>query len=76
MRIYFGGFLDFYNPMVGSWLEVEKNQPTPLSELLVKLGIPLGDVQLVVLNGKAVELSETIVSEQDEVKLFPAVGGG
>ena len=76
MRLYLGGYLDFYHPQRGSWLEVELKHPSPLSEVLTELGIPMGDVQLFVLNGELVELSETIVSDQDEVKLFPAVGGG
>ncbi len=76
MRLYLGGYLDFYNPESGGWLEIELDQPTKLSEVLEKLGIPLGDVQLFVLNGDLVEIGETMVSGQDEVKLFPAVGGG
>lgn len=76
MRLYLGGYLDFYNPQPGRWLEVELHQPTQLSELLAELGIPIGDAQLFVLNGELVELREAIVSEQDEVKLFPPVGGG
>lgn len=76
MRLYLGGYLDFYNPDPGNWLEVQLEQPSRLSEVLATLGIPLGDVQLFVLNGDLVEISETIVSEQDVVKLFPAVGGG
>jgi sulfur carrier protein ThiS len=76
MRLYLGGYLDFYNPQHGNWLEVELDQPSQLSEVLTELGIPLGDVHLIVLNGNLVDFSEAIVSEEDEVKLFPAVGGG
>ncbi len=76
MRLFLGGYLDFYNPQHGNWLEVELDQPSLLSEVLVDLRIPLGDVHLTVLNGKLVDLSEAIVSEEDEIKLFPAVGGG
>ena len=76
MRIYLGGYLDFYNPQHGNWLEVDINQPSHLREVLVELGIPVSEVYLVVLNGQLVELSETIVSGEDEVKLYPAVGGG
>lgn len=76
MRIYLGGYLDFYNPQHGNWLEVDINQPSHLREVLVELGIPVSDVYLVVLNGQLEELSETIVSGEDEVKLYPAVGGG
>ncbi|MCK5546692.1 MAG: MoaD/ThiS family protein [Rhodospirillaceae bacterium] len=51
-------------------------QHTPLHEVLTELGIPLGDVHLVVINGEVADLRESRVSEQDEVKLFSAVGGG
>ena len=76
MRLYLGGYLDFYNPQPGNWMEVKLEQPSQLSEVLAKLEIPLGDIQLFVLNGELVDVSESIISDQDEVKLFPAVGGG
>jgi sulfur carrier protein ThiS len=76
MRLYLGGYLDFYNPQHGSWMEVELNQPTPLRDVLTQQGIPVSEVQLVVLNGELLDLDSAIVSEQDEVKLFSAVGGG
>ena len=76
MRLYLGGYLDFYHPQHGNWMEVELNQLSHLREVLVELGIPVSDVYLVVLNGQLVELSKAIVSGDDEVKLFPAVGGG
>jgi len=76
MRIYLGGHLNFYHPQKDNWLEVELEQPTPLRVVLDISGIPLGEMHLVVVNGELVDLQEAIVSEQDEVKLFPAVGGG
>lgn len=76
MRLYLGGYLDFYNPQPGKWLEVELQQPTRLSEVLAELGIPIADAQLFVLNGELADISEAMVSDQDEVKLFPPVGGG
>ena len=76
MRIHLGGHLNFYHPQKDNWLEVELEQPTPLRVVLDISGIPLGEMHLVVVNGKLVDLQKAIVSEQDEVKLFPAVGGG
>ena len=76
MRIYLGGHLNFYHPQKDNWLEVELEQPTPLRVVLDISGIPLGEMHLVVVNGELIDLQEAIVSEQDEVKLFPAVGGG
>lgn len=76
MRIYLGGHLNFYHPQKEKWLEVELEQPTPLKVVLDNSNIPTGDVHLVVINGELVDFQEAIVSEQSEVKLFPAVGGG
>ncbi len=76
MRIYLGGHLNFYHPQKDKWLEVELMQSTPLGVVLNNTNIPLGEVYLVVVNGELVDLDETMVSEQSEVKLFPAVGGG
>ena len=76
MRIYLGGHLNFYHPQKDKWLDVELGQPTPLRVILDGSGIPISEVYLVVVNGELVDLHEAIVTEQSEVKLFPAVGGG
>jgi sulfur carrier protein ThiS len=76
MRLYLGGYLDFYDPQKRGWVEIELNHPTPLSEVLANKGIPESDIQLVVLNGELIDLDIAVVSNQDEVKLFSAVGGG
>jgi sulfur carrier protein ThiS len=76
MKLYAGGLLDFYLPDHRNRVEVELKEPIRLSEILVRLGIPPAEVQLVIINGELVELDETIVSDQDEVKLYPPVNGG
>lgn len=76
MRLYLGGYLDFYNPQPGDWLAVDIDQPVALVEILTGLGIPLEEVQLVVVNGQLIDLEGAFVSPQDEVKIFSAVGGG
>ncbi|MFZ5881752.1 MAG: MoaD/ThiS family protein [Chloroflexota bacterium] len=76
MKLYAGGLLDFYLPNHRNQVEVELTVPTRLSEILVGLGIPPAEVHLVVLNGELVELEETVVSDRDEVKVFPPVNGG
>jgi sulfur carrier protein ThiS len=76
MQLYLGGYLDYYNPERGNWLEVKLSQPSQLGKVLTELGIPMSEVHLVVLNGQLVDISKAIVSEEDELKLFPAVGGG
>ncbi len=82
MKIYLGAHLNFYHPEKGKWLEVDIQQPTPLVEVLGIAGIPLGEVQMLVINDKVFmydeigELQGAVISPLDEIKLFPAVGGG
>jgi sulfur carrier protein ThiS len=76
MRIYLGGHLNYYHPQKDKWLEVGLEGLTPLIDILDGSGIPPGEIYLVVINGELVDLQEAIISEQDEVKVFPPVGGG
>lgn len=76
MRIYLGGHLNFYHPQKESWLNVELERPILLQDVLTASDIPLGEVHLVVINDEIAELKTAIISNQDEVKLFSAVGGG
>ena len=76
MLLYVGGYLTFYTP--DQKPEVERVLPGPvaLRELLTEIGIPIAEVQLVILNGEIVDLNGTQVQNQDVVKIFPGVDGG
>lgn len=76
MQIYLGAHLNFYHPQKEKLLDINIEQPTQLVEILESAGIPLGEVHMVVINDEIVELQGAVISLQDEVKLFPAVGGG
>ena len=76
MRIYLGGHLSFYHPRKEPWLEVEITDPVTLTSILVKAGIPLGEVHLVTVNGKIMELEGTLISSRDQVRVYSPVGGG
>ena len=76
MRIFLGGYLSYYNSEKSRWLETDLQEPVRLVEILRIAGIPLGEIHLVVLNGALVELDETMVSNDDELKLFSPIGGG
>ena len=76
MKLYAGGLLDFYLPGRCSRTEIEIKEPTRLGEVLAGLGIPLAEVHLVVVNGQLVDLDEAVVSDDDQVKIYPAVNGG
>lgn len=76
MLIFLGGHLNFYHSRKEKWLHVKVEQPARLTNVLEENDIPLGEVHLAVLNGDQVEIRTAMVTDQDEVKLFSAVGGG
>lgn len=57
-------------------LQVEMEEPAHLKDVLERLGIPPGEVHLVVVNGQATESQDVWVTSRDTVKLFPPFGGG
>jgi len=76
MKLYAGGLLDFYLPDRRNQIVIEVKRPTRLSEILAGLGLPLAEIHLTVVNGQLVELDEAVVSNDDQVKIYPAVNGG
>jgi sulfur carrier protein ThiS len=76
MELYAGGYLTFYMPGHRAKLALELAEPRSLMSLLEDIEIPVGDVQLVVVNGKIVDLKQAVVENQDQVKIFSAIGGG
>jgi sulfur carrier protein ThiS len=76
MKLFLGGQFSLYIPGHPPSVDVNLNESARLSEVLLKLGIPVADIHLVVVNGQLVEMEEAVVSDQDEVKIFPPVGGG
>ncbi len=76
MKLFLGGQFSLYIPGHPPSVDVELTESARLSEVLLGLGIPAADIHLAVVNGKLVEMEEAVVSDQDEVKIFPPVGGG
>jgi molybdopterin converting factor small subunit len=76
MKLFLGGQFSLYIPGHPPSVDVDLVEPSPLSEVLAGLGIPVADIHLVVVNSQLVEMEEALVSNQDEVKIFPPVGGG
>ena len=76
MKLFLGGQFSLYIPGHPPSVDVDVSKPTRLSEVLSGLGIPVADVHLAVVNGKLVEMDEAVVSDRDDVKIFPPVGGG
>lgn len=76
MRLYLGGHLNFYHPEKERWLEVTVQRPTLLRNVLDACEIPLGEIYLAAVDGEMVDLDQVMVSDENEVRLFPPVGGG
>lgn len=62
-----------YTPSSGILLELEG--PLSVSALAEKLGLPLPEIKIVMLNGRHAKF-EQIVNDNDRIGYFPAVGGG
>ena len=76
MKLHLGGQFSFYLPGHPSQVDVPLDEPARLSAVLESLGIPAAEIHLVVVNGELVDLQAAVVSQADEVKLYPPVSGG
>jgi len=76
MRLHLGGHLSWYDPQKRSWLELALSEPAALIELARQLKLPLEEIAISVVNGRAVLLDEACVSDADRVELYPPIGGG
>jgi sulfur carrier protein ThiS len=76
MKLHLGGNLPFFAPKKQKELEVALQEPASLRVVLTELGIPVSEVFLTVLNGEQVILDETLVTDFDEVRLYPPIDGG
>ena len=76
MKLYVGSYFAFYTSDSNHWVEIEISKPTRLTDIVSKLGIPIAEIQLVVVNDQLVESPNTTVSDDDVVRLYPAIDGG
>ncbi len=76
MQLHLGGHLSWYDPQKRNSFEVPLPQSVLLLDLARVLGLPAGEIAIVVVNGQAVELDQARVSDSDRVELYPPVGGG
>lgn len=76
MKLYLGSYFAFFTPSCEHWVETELLDPAPLATILSELGIPIGEVHFIVLNDKLLESLDVLVSNDDTVRLYPAIGGG
>ncbi len=76
MKLYLGSYYSFFLPHFPREINIELKKSIRLSEILVNLGIPMGEVYLVVVNNELVDPQVKYVSQNDEVSLHPPVAGG
>ena len=76
MQLHLGGHLSWYDPAKRSDVPVSLSQPMRLLRLIESLGLPVAEVAIAVVNGRAVSLEEALVADGDRVQLYPPVGGG
>ena len=76
MKLYIGSYFSFYTRNQNHWVEIELSKPTRLTDIVSELGIPVAEIYLVVVNNQLEETPNTIVFNDDIVRLYPAIGGG
>jgi sulfur carrier protein ThiS len=76
VKLIADGHLAFFLPGRKSPVEVFVQSPVPLTVVLADVGIPLGEVNLAAVNGRAVDLHKAVVRDHDEVNVISAVNGG
>jgi sulfur carrier protein ThiS len=76
MKLYAGSYLTFYMPERKSSLELSLEAPTPLTEILARIGLPLSELALAAINGELVDPETATVQDDDQVRIFSAVDGG
>lgn len=76
MRLHLGGHLNWYAANKRTWLDLTLTEPTRLTVCLAELGVPAGEVAIVVVNQQAVTEADPLLADGDVVELFPPLGGG
>jgi sulfur carrier protein ThiS len=76
LKLHLGGHLSFYEPRRRAWVELALATPQRLDDLLADLRIPVTEVALVVINGMLAQEDKPLISNDDQVELYPPMGGG
>jgi hypothetical protein len=76
MNILIGAQLNQFTPKQQSQFIIELDEPKPLQAILNTLQVPLEMVHLVILNGRITQLDGAMVSNQDNVIIYPYITGG
>jgi sulfur carrier protein ThiS len=76
MRLHLGGHLNYFDAQQRANLEIELVGKQRLEDVLDRLKIPIGEIFLVSINGEVVALEDAWIQQDDQVQLYPPMGGG
>jgi sulfur carrier protein ThiS len=76
MRLHLGGHLNYFDAQQRANLEIELVGKQRLEDVLDRLKIPRGEIFLVSINGYVVPLESAWINQNDQVQLYPPMGGG
>jgi sulfur carrier protein ThiS len=76
MRLHLGGHLNYYDALQRVNIDIDFVGPQRLKDILGKLKIPPGEIFLVSINGDAASLEDAWIKPDDQVQLYPPMGGG
>lgn len=76
MSLHLGGYLNQYDAQKRKDIDLELTSPRLLKDVLAQLGIPFGEIFLVVVNSELVPLDEAWAKPGDRIEIFPPMGGG
>lgn len=62
-----------YRPIDG--LHLDLAEPVNALQLAQKIGLPLSEIKIIMINGRRSE-PESMIKDGDRIGYFPAVGGG
>jgi sulfur carrier protein ThiS len=76
MLLHLGGHLSYFDVQNRTHIDLKLETPTRLVDILTQLGIPFGEIYLVIVNDEVISLQEANINPGDKVEVFPPMGGG
>jgi sulfur carrier protein ThiS len=87
VRVHLGGHLSWYDSEKRAWLELDARKILTSSregrsgsltpaDVAQHLGLPNGEIALVVVNGRIVNPATALLMTGDKVEFYPPIGGG
>jgi sulfur carrier protein ThiS len=76
MQLHLGGHLNYFDEQQRTNMEIILVGTQRLQDVLYSLGIPIGEIALVSINGEVTTMDDARIQQDDRVQLYPPMGGG